>query len=270
MNRPWHKRFHSDALAGFQSLNLEQRGAYQTILDLLYDRGEPIKDNERLLSGYMNCSIRKWRSMRSQLIEMGKIFITDNGRISNIRFEKSLENDAKTSRKQAENVSKRWRDDHETHKNVNENNDPPIPPYKSGNTYQIPDTRYQKTTLHTREDLDLLESKLRDAGGNAMDASAPGLLDLSHILSCLNAGCDLEMDILPAIRASVANRQPGRLRTWGYFTEAIAEHHVRRMTPAVLPSKARPRNAYETKKSDYDEFKQRIAARIESAGEGDS
>ena len=98
---PWHRRYHSDALAGMLSLTLEERGAYQTVLDLIYDRGGPIADNERLLAGYMNCSLRKWRSLRETLIEKGKLTASD-GHLSNSRAEKLLENDAKTSQKRIE------------------------------------------------------------------------------------------------------------------------------------------------------------------------
>ena len=97
--RPYHKRYHSDALAGFMSLTLEERGAYQTLLDLIYDRGGPILDNERLLAGYMGCSVRKWRLLREQLIEKRKIRLNDAGEITNDRAEKEFENDAKTARR---------------------------------------------------------------------------------------------------------------------------------------------------------------------------
>jgi uncharacterized protein YdaU (DUF1376 family) len=69
---PYHKRYHSDALAGFMPLTLEERGAYQTLLDMMYDRGGPLIDNERLLAGYMNCSLRKWRQIRADLIEKAR------------------------------------------------------------------------------------------------------------------------------------------------------------------------------------------------------
>jgi uncharacterized protein YdaU (DUF1376 family) len=85
------------------ALTLEERGAYQTLLDLMYDRGGPIADNERLLAGYMGVSLRKWKSLRDDLIGKGKIHLTDEGLLSNSRVEKELENDVKTSRKHAEN-----------------------------------------------------------------------------------------------------------------------------------------------------------------------
>lgn len=119
---PWHKRYHSDALNGYMSLSLEERGAYSTILDLLYDRGEPILDNERLLAGYLGVSIRKTRAVIEALIAKGKIHRTGDGRISNSRFEKERENELKTSRKRAENGSKGGRARHENSKKDNETN----------------------------------------------------------------------------------------------------------------------------------------------------
>gem|GEM_PF-3543127 len=101
--QPYHKRYHSDALAGFMSLTLEERGAYQTLLDMIYDRGGPIIGNDRLIAGYMGGSLRKWTALREILVEKGKIRVLDDGSITNDRAEKELENYAKTSRKLSEN-----------------------------------------------------------------------------------------------------------------------------------------------------------------------
>lgn len=121
-DRPWHKRYHSDALNGYMSLSLEERGAYTTILDLLYDRWEPLVENERLIAGYLGVSLRKARSIIESLISKGKIYRTKEGRISNHRFEKELENELKTSRKHAENGLKGARKSHENKKKDKENN----------------------------------------------------------------------------------------------------------------------------------------------------
>jgi uncharacterized protein YdaU (DUF1376 family) len=121
--RPFHKRYHSDALAGFMALTLEERGAYQTLLDMIYDRQGPLVDNERLLAGYMGVSIRKWKSLRETLLEKGKIYLTEDGLIYNSRAKKEIENDAKTSRKLSENGSKGGRKKYENAKKTNENNE---------------------------------------------------------------------------------------------------------------------------------------------------
>jgi uncharacterized protein YdaU (DUF1376 family) len=101
-------------------LTLEERGAYQTLLDMIYDRGGPLIDNERLLAGYMNCSIRKWRQIRDQLIQKGKIRITKDGLLTNKRAEKEIENQSKTHRKLIEAGSKGGRIRVENEKKPNE------------------------------------------------------------------------------------------------------------------------------------------------------
>lgn len=121
--RPYHKRYHSDALSGFMPLTLEERGAYQTLLDMMYDRGGPLLDNERLLAGYMNCSIRKWRALRESLIAHGKIRINSDGQITNDRAEKEIENALKTSREFAENGSSGGRKSAENRKKGNKINE---------------------------------------------------------------------------------------------------------------------------------------------------
>jgi len=142
---PWHRRYHSDALAGMLSLTLEERGAYQTVLDLIYDRGGPIMDNERLLAGYMGCSIRKWRSLREVLIAKGKLVAAD-GHLSNSRAEKEIENDAKTRRKLAENGSKGGHKKAENSEKANENNQTE-PALLEQNPSLLPEARSQSIQL---------------------------------------------------------------------------------------------------------------------------
>ena len=124
-NRPWHKRYQSDALNGYMALSLELRGAYTTLLDLMYDRGEPLVENERLLAGFMNVSVRKVRSIIAELIEADKIQRTEDGKLTNRRFEKERENELKISRKRAESAVKHPRKSRETSENPNEINDAP-------------------------------------------------------------------------------------------------------------------------------------------------
>ncbi len=120
---PFHKRYHSDALSGMMPLTLEERGAYQTILDLIYDRGGPIVDNQRLLAGYMNVSTRKYRSVRDSLIAKGKIYHDENGNLTNDRALKELVQSKLKGRKHAEHGAKGGRKSAEQRKKPNENNE---------------------------------------------------------------------------------------------------------------------------------------------------
>lgn len=141
---PFHKRYHSDALAGALSLTLEERGAFQTLLDLMYDKGGPIADSDRLLAGYMGVSLRKWHSVRAALIAKGKIYVTVDGELFNSRAKKEIENALKTSRKRAENGSKGGQKKSENAKKSNETNESDVAKGKQNSSHsRIPEARDQ-------------------------------------------------------------------------------------------------------------------------------
>lgn len=120
---PYHRRYQGDALQGYRKLTLEQRGAYTTILDLIYDEGGPIEFNERWLAGELNCSLRKAKALLDELLELRKIYVTRDGKISNHRAEQEIGNALKISRKRAENGSKRKDNSTEKPEKHSKNND---------------------------------------------------------------------------------------------------------------------------------------------------
>src|SRR3954464_10987845 len=70
--RPWHKRYHEDALNGYMGLTLEERGVYSTCLDLIYMRGAPLlfdtAAEQQWVAGWLGCSTRLARSIIGALI----------------------------------------------------------------------------------------------------------------------------------------------------------------------------------------------------------
>jgi hypothetical protein len=64
---PYHKRWHGDALKGYEVLTLEERGAYTTLLDQMYDYGGPIK--ERFVCAFLSCDVRVWKRLRASLVD---------------------------------------------------------------------------------------------------------------------------------------------------------------------------------------------------------
>lgn len=235
--RPWHKRYHSDALSGFIGLSLEERGAYQTFLDLLYDRGAPIPDNDRLLAGYMNASVRKWKSLRQSLIEKGKIKIDGDGNLFNLRAMKQLENDAKTSRKRSENGLKGARKKYENEKNGNEINEGAfnLPEQKSGYTraFQKPEARKNITTSESP-----VSPRANKTSGRAKpDDRLLEIMSLARMISppgdghligewlSLGHGWNWEDHILPVIKrvANKAHERGTYPRKLLYFDDAVRE-----------------------------------------------
>lgn len=87
----------------------------------------------------------------------------------------------------------------------------------------------------TRADLDRLEDDLRRAAG-LEGATSPGLLDLSPVLGLLEAGYELDSDVLPVIRA----KGHGKVKSWNYFIEAVREARAARDGVAAKAAPRKP------------------------------
>lgn len=87
-------------------------------------------------------------------------------------------------------------------------------------------------------ELDRLEAALRAAAGGSLHVVSTALMVLSDPLRWLDQGCDIERDVLPALRAVAERSRPGAVRTWGYFSEAVFEARDRRLAPP--PSSREP------------------------------
>jgi uncharacterized protein YdaU (DUF1376 family) len=82
---PWFKFFPDDFLKGVRGLSLEERGAYMTVLAMMYDRGGAIPDDERWICGNLGCDVRVWRRIKDRLSRLGKIIPDKDGTIANRR-----------------------------------------------------------------------------------------------------------------------------------------------------------------------------------------
>ena len=87
---PFHQRYHDDWLSGCRNLTLEERGVYNTLVDLMYSGSNTIIDDDRRLAAEMGISARKYRSVRDSLLRKGKIYYYSEGRLSNRRFEEEI------------------------------------------------------------------------------------------------------------------------------------------------------------------------------------
>lgn len=142
--RPWYKRYGADFVHGCLGLTLEEKGAYSLCLDLIYDRGGPIPDDARWLAGVCGVSLRKWTALRARLIDVGKLIAAD-GRLSNRRAEKEIENASKTAQKHAESGSNggRKRAENEAYRRQNNTLDEAILKHRERD--QKPEARSQSS-----------------------------------------------------------------------------------------------------------------------------
>lgn len=122
MSARWYKRCGADFIHGTMMLTLEEKGAYSLCLDLIYDRGGPIADDARWLSGVCGVSIRKWNAIRQRLLDLGKL-VAEDGHLSNARAHLELVSAELSSRERSESGAKGGRKRAENHGPKAENND---------------------------------------------------------------------------------------------------------------------------------------------------
>jgi uncharacterized protein YdaU (DUF1376 family) len=250
-----------DWLSGVKGMTLEIEGAYSRFIDHLYHRGKPFPDDDRFMSAVMSIPVRVWKRVKTVLIEAGKI-IVKAGCLTNSRFETERKKRAAELRKKAETALNTWNKRRiyavSTAKNpekVNENNDAKMHACNNHNQRQSEEKegREETTTLagakfeRTKENLDRLLDRLLDAcNGKAADpANAPGMLAVGEPIRWLDSGCDLELDILPTIKQRAGSARPRSIRSWTYFTQAVAEAKADRERPMPVVEAAPTKSGWQ-------------------------
>lgn len=102
---PWFKCYPRDFNDGMVGLTLEERGAYVTILNLIYSRGGPIPEDKWWITSQLGCTARTWVKVRAALILKRKLFeVVYNGSPSlmNGRAAHEIAEFSETSRKFSE------------------------------------------------------------------------------------------------------------------------------------------------------------------------
>lgn len=79
-----------DFKEGCEDLTNEEIGAYLRVLFEIYEFMGPIKLDERRLAKRLNCRPHKARSMVESLVQMGKLYLTREGLVSNRRAENEI------------------------------------------------------------------------------------------------------------------------------------------------------------------------------------
>ncbi len=71
----WYKRDPNAALTGMAHLTLEERGAYNTVLDLIYAHDGTVDDDDRYIAGWLRSDVRVWRRIRQRLLALEKLYL---------------------------------------------------------------------------------------------------------------------------------------------------------------------------------------------------
>lgn len=103
----FYKRDPDAALSGMAELTLQERGAYNTIIDLLYARDGDVPDDDAMMRRVLGCHGNEWRAVKAKLMERGKIWIED-GFWKAKRVDEVLNEAAVFSETQRKRAGKRW------------------------------------------------------------------------------------------------------------------------------------------------------------------
>lgn len=106
---PWFKCYPRDFNDGMMGLTLEERGAYVTILNVIYARGGPIDDDPSYFRALLCCSPKAWVKIRAALLVKRKLFeVSMDGipSLMNRRAAEEIEENREMRRKFSERGSK--------------------------------------------------------------------------------------------------------------------------------------------------------------------
>lgn len=248
----------NDYLAGTAGLTAEQEGVYMRFLMQLYSNGKPLPDDDAWMSRLLRLSVRVWRRVKESLAELGKIIIR-NSALTNSRFEAERIKRAEDHQKRAAAAHKRWAQNRKTKAAI----EPTLPkvsakfpesfgetlPQKSEKANKINDDRVKEDMLSRIHKPESIEKEKKESSSRLTDsdlsavlekaagaclknpAAAPGLLVMSQPRRWLEQGCDLDKDVLPAIRAVAAKSRSGSISNWAYFTGAVVDAKAARSAP---------------------------------------
>lgn len=226
----FYKRDPDRALAGMAELSLEERGAYNTIIDALYARDGVLRDDDELLRRIMGCHGNQWRKVKTSLLEHGKIWI-EAGYIKAKGVDsvlKEAENFSETQRKRAE---KRWEIENKTGGKT-EKHQQNQHHVNASAAYANTPTPIETSIETAAASVDPLSfgKEMRELAGLADSIASQ---NFQMVPMWLQEGLDPELDIRPAITAAMEGRRQ-RDPNWAprglsYFTDIIREWHANRV-----------------------------------------
>lgn len=219
---PWMKFYPRD-WRGDQSLravSVAARGLWIECLCIMHEakpyghlvlNGNPVEDDT--LARMTGVPVDEVSALMAELRQAGVLSVTGKG----VVFSRRMTKDHARAGKGRKAVQKRWTQQAE-------NKEKSAEPNRLGVTSpftQKPEARGQIAASQPRA-TDLLDRLLEAAGivGNPN----PSLAFPGEILSLIEAGYDLETEVLPAIKA----RPNPRARTWAYFVPQIRDYAAKR------------------------------------------
>jgi uncharacterized protein YdaU (DUF1376 family) len=217
--RPFMQLYVSDFVGDTMHLSTEQIGAYMLLLMAMWNAGGKLPADDQKLARVVRMSVKKWKAISADLMSF---FDEDGESICHHRLTKELQKSESKSQSRASAGAKGGAAKALKDKDAGVANASRLPQH-------LPDTRNHIAASQQRAP-DLVDRLAEAAGirGNL----PPGLAFPGEIIGLMQAGFDLDADILPAIRA----RPNSKVRSWAYFVPQIREAAERKSGAASIPA----------------------------------
>ena len=264
MSTPPFVRFYAnDWFTGCAGLKADERGVYISMCVYVWTTGKRVPLDDAEASRMMNLNFKSYQRIRDRLMVIGKVTRHENG-YGNERAEHELAAAAEASAAKGRTVATPDRGDegraseadkprteapqnakangpvltdHTIDHTIDHRIDGMIEGQKS-ETNQLPSIEPVTIKIDAVVD-DGARAKLASSMKRITDAAKPILRDggmssglmgsSSEIAKWLDAGCDIDADILPAIKAAVA--KGAVVSSWKFFSQTIVDAKASREAP---------------------------------------
>lgn len=73
----WYKRYPRDFREGTRKLTFEERGFYGDVLDLIYEHGDQLPDDDEANAYHLHSDVRTFRRLKTRLVGLSKLRVED-------------------------------------------------------------------------------------------------------------------------------------------------------------------------------------------------
>ncbi|KQY20252.1 DUF1376 domain-containing protein [Rhizobium sp. Root483D2] len=223
---PYFDFYPADFMNGVRGLSAQEVGVYTMILCRIYEESGPIEFHVTRLSTYCGMRPATFEKTIGRLVDLGK-FTLSGGVLSNRRAEVEIQS-------RADKLKNNVRAGKASAQKRQENQSTEATGVQQSFNQAEAEAEADKTTLSSVvgaqpfEDFGLLQSKMLEALGE--DKIQPhGAMVVGPIVELISAGVNLDLDILPTLRARSAKMQRPA-GSWAYFVQPIREAYERRVS----------------------------------------
>jgi uncharacterized protein YdaU (DUF1376 family) len=223
---------------------------YFRMLMKMYSRegGLPDSDNDNArMFGYRD--VRTYKTLKAKLLKWPDAILVKDGELRNARVDSDLvEVEIRkrsaadrgriggSSKKDRPEIKRGSQEDRPSipHTTNNENNDlaeasPSPSPSPTPSPSESASTVEQDPAADARpDDPHELFKKLTQAANGSLSTVAIGLECVGEPIAWIRGGADLELDVLPMVRALGHRAEPRSINSWRYFASAVAQAKARR------------------------------------------